>query len=126
MHRAKCNEKGVIRAIMICIRLRAFVILCLQLHCTEKVVQLRSSTAITVPSLFGEFYEIFHMKTRKHVRSSTSWYGAVFFGYFVLIFVYARNGSFCHACHGGALEMAVVLQHHGIEFRLATQCHTWK
>ena len=45
VHRAKCNEKGVIRAIMICIRLRAFVILCLQFHCTEKVVQLRSSTA---------------------------------------------------------------------------------
>ena len=35
---------------------------------------------ITVPSLFGEFYEIFHMKTREHVRSSTSWYGAVFLG----------------------------------------------
>ena len=45
VHRAKCNEKGVIRAIMICIRLRAFVILRLQFHCTEKVVQLRSSTA---------------------------------------------------------------------------------
>ena len=30
---------------LICIRLRAFVILCLQFHCTEKVVQLRSSTA---------------------------------------------------------------------------------
>ena len=45
VHRAKCNEKGVIRAIMLCIRLRAFVILCLQFHCTEKVVQLRSSTA---------------------------------------------------------------------------------
>ena len=49
---------------------------------------------ITVPSLFGEFYEIFHMKTREHVRSATSWYGAVFFGYFVLIFVYARMAAF--------------------------------
>ena len=28
---------------------------------------------ITVPSLFGEFYEIFNMKTREHVRSSASW-----------------------------------------------------
>ena len=27
---------------------------------------------------------------------------------------------------GGGLETAVVLQHHGIEFRLATQCHTSK
>ena len=35
---------------------------------------------ITVPRLFGEFYEIFHMKTREHVRSSTPWYGAVFLG----------------------------------------------
>ena len=35
-------------------------------------------------------------------------------------------GSFCYACHGGGLETAVVLQHHGIEFRLATQCHTSK
>ena len=39
-----------------------------------KVVQLRSSTASRYRA-----YEIFHMKTRKHVRSSTSWYGAVFF-----------------------------------------------
>ena len=45
VHRVKCSEKGVIRAIMIFICSRTFVIFCLQFHCTEKVVQLRSSTA---------------------------------------------------------------------------------
>ena len=74
VHRAKCNEKGVFRAIMISIRLRAFVILRLQFHRTEKVVQLRKVIhCIAVPSLFGEFYEIFDMKTREHMRSSALW-----------------------------------------------------
>ena len=74
VHRAKCNEKDVFRAIMISIRLRAFVILCLQFHRTEKVVQLRKVIhCIAVPSLFGEFYEIFDMKTREQVRSSALW-----------------------------------------------------
>lgn len=83
VHRAKCNEKGVIRAIMICIRLRAFVILCLHLFTVSLYRESRATKVIhciTVPSLFGEFYEIFRMKTHEHVRSSTSWYGAVFLG----------------------------------------------
>ena len=71
----KCNEKGVIRAIMICIRLRAFVILCLQ---TEKVVQLRSSTASRYRAYLWILWDLICL--RQHVRSSTSWYGAVFLG----------------------------------------------
>ena len=80
VYRAKCNEKGVIRATMICIRLRAFVIPSFTVSLYRDSRATKVIHCITVPSLFGEFYEIFRMKTHEHVRSSTSWYGAVFLG----------------------------------------------
>ena len=135
-----CNEKGVIRAIMIFIRLCTFVILCLQFHCTEKVVPLRSSTASRYRAYLVNSTRF---STRTHVNMWDPRHHGMelFFWSFVLIFVYKirKNscidiagiilclyGSFCHACHGGALGMAMVLQHHGTEFRLATQCASWK
>ena len=56
VHRAKCNEKGVIRAIMICIRLARF---CYPLFTVSLYRESRATKVIhciTVPSLFGEFF----------------------------------------------------------------------
>ena len=74
VHRAKCNEKDVFRAIMISIRLRAFVILCLQFHRTEKVVQLRSQSSVLRPQKWGDATFFQRMSSTASWHSTAAWH----------------------------------------------------